>query len=68
MLAVNKTMYLIVPYTHFIHDQIIRLSPLKVVMPMLTVRPLHVPVEWLVGREEGINRLERSTGRLGVNY
>lgn len=50
MLAVNKTVNLI-PFTRIIHGQNIRLSTLVVDIPMLTVRSLHVPVEWLVGRE-----------------
>ena len=35
---------------------------------MFAVRSVHVPVEWLMGGEEGINRLEQSIGCFGVNY
>ena len=67
MLAVNKIPNLI-PFTRIIHDRSVRLPTLLEDVPMFAVRSLHVPVEWFVGGEQGIDRLERSIRRFGVDY
>ena len=48
MLAVDK---FLVSFTSIIDGRSIRLSPLAENIPMLAVRPFHIPIEGSVGRE-----------------